>query len=220
MTLKSLLIISISLSLVLVTSTLYIADNTPQAANIEAQNSEYSVFLFNQSTNTSDDRVPVTTSMDISPPQEPLSNSPDDFQSNIKTGDSVVSQIVTAVVEIFLPDSNPSSTNSVSTVSEEKLFGASSAGPNNHHENEYQNGLDFYDLVENSPMSDNELQSIEKYSNGMNPLELINQFCTQVQNGEFREMTEDIRRSYNYDPASPAILMDAFESMSELCPIP
>jgi hypothetical protein len=31
-------------------------------------------------------------------------------------------------------------------------------------------------------------------------------------------MAEDIRQSYNYNPASPAILMSVFEKMGILCP--
>jgi hypothetical protein len=77
---------------------------------------------------------------------------------------------------------------------------------------------DYYELLKEAPMTDEQLKEIQAYSGGKSPTEIVDEFCKEVDSGELHLMTEDIRQSYNYNPASPAILMSAFEKMGNLCP--
>ena len=80
------------------------------------------------------------------------------------------------------------------------------------------NGSDYYELLKEAPMTEEQLKEIHQYSGGKTPTEIVDEFCTEVRSGELHLMAEDIRQSYNYNPASPAILMSVFEKMGSLCP--
>jgi hypothetical protein len=79
-------------------------------------------------------------------------------------------------------------------------------------------GSDYYELLKEVPMTDEQLKEIQQYSGGKSPTEVVDEFCKEVDSGELHLMAEDIRQSYNYNPASPAILMSFFEKMGNLCP--
>ncbi len=79
-------------------------------------------------------------------------------------------------------------------------------------------GSDYYELLKEVPMTDEQLKEIQQYSGGKSPTEIVDEFCKEVHSGELHLMAEDIRQSYNYNPASPAILMSVFEKMGNLCP--
>ena len=80
------------------------------------------------------------------------------------------------------------------------------------------NGSDYYELLKEAPMTEEQLKDIHQYSGGKTPTEIVDEFCAEVRSGELHLMAEDIRQSYNYNPASPAILMSVFEKMGNLCP--
>jgi hypothetical protein len=79
-------------------------------------------------------------------------------------------------------------------------------------------GSDYYELLKEVPMTDEQLKEIQQYSGGKSPTEIVDEFCKEVDSGELHLMAEDIRQSYNYNTASPAILMSVFEKMGNLCP--
>jgi hypothetical protein len=79
-------------------------------------------------------------------------------------------------------------------------------------------GSDYYKLLKEVPIADDQLKEIQQYSGGKSPTEIVDEFCKEVYSGELHLMAEDIRQSYNFNPASPAILMSVFEKMGNLCP--
>jgi hypothetical protein len=79
-------------------------------------------------------------------------------------------------------------------------------------------GSNYYELLKKVSMTDEQLKEVQQYSGGKSPTEIVDEFCKEVHSGELHVMAEDIRQSYNYNPASPAILMSVFEKMGILCP--
>ncbi len=77
---------------------------------------------------------------------------------------------------------------------------------------------DYYEMLVESTLTQEQQNEIQKYSGGKTPAELIEDFCLQANNGELDRMVEDIQQSYNYNPASPAAIMSVFKSMGNLCP--
>jgi hypothetical protein len=80
------------------------------------------------------------------------------------------------------------------------------------------NGTDYYELLKEVPLTEEQTKELQQYSGGKSPKEIVNEFCSEVRSGELHLMAEDIRQSYNYNPGSPAILMSVFEKMGSLCP--
>jgi hypothetical protein len=80
------------------------------------------------------------------------------------------------------------------------------------------NRTDYYELLKEVPMTEEQTKQVQLYSGGKSPTEIIDEFCIEVRSGELHLMAEDIRQSYNNNPASPAILMSVFEKMGNLCP--
>jgi hypothetical protein len=76
----------------------------------------------------------------------------------------------------------------------------------------------YEEMLQNNPLTDEQLAEIEKYSGGKSPAELISAYCQDAQSPEFEEMIKSIKDSYGNDPNSPAALMDLYQSMAKLCP--
>lgn len=73
-------------------------------------------------------------------------------------------------------------------------------------------------LLEEYPLTEEELEQIKKYSGDQSPAELIESYCEDTQTAEFQEMIDSIKASYGDDPESPAMLMDMYSAMAKFCP--
>lgn len=78
--------------------------------------------------------------------------------------------------------------------------------------------ITYDQLLEQYPLSEEELEQISKYSGDQSPVELIQSYCEDSQSPEFQEMIDSIKESYGNDPESPAMLMDMYSAMAEFCP--
>ena len=217
MTIKSLLIFSISFSLVLIASTLYIAENTSDGSMGDIQNSTtlQNDITFQVSFRNDPDPSALSTFNPINNTPQSNMDPKEPAETILKENKPLLTVIINNVLEGIFPNENPVASNN-----EFNERGSQSNSPSSTLDKVVNdsNGLNFKELLENAPLTDSQLDSIAEYSGGTNPMELVDQFCGDVRSGEFHNMTEDIRRSYNYNPASPAILMSIFEKMGDLCP--
>lgn len=78
--------------------------------------------------------------------------------------------------------------------------------------------MTYDQMLEDYPLTDEELEQIRKYSGDQSPAELIQSYCEDSQTAEFQEMIDSIKESYGNDPESPAMLMDLYSSMAKFCP--
>jgi hypothetical protein len=223
MSLKSLVIISIIMCVGLIYSTMYLSDSIGETSNNPAQyysqnTPKIDVSPFDQvsSRQTLPDNIEFTDK-NIAPEQFTHSNSPVSTVDN-PPEPHIMNMIANLVVNYLAQDKNDfASINSESTNSKEISQDITDISSLNFAISE-TNGTDYYELLKEVPMTEEQTKKVQIYSGGKSPTEIINEFCIEVRNGELHLMAEDIRQSYNYNPASPAILMSVFEKMGNLCP--
>lgn len=217
MTLKSLLIFSISFSLVLIASTLYIAENTSDGSKPDVQNSTtlQNDIAFQDSFRNDPDPSALSAFNPINNTTQSKMDPKEPGATILTENKPLLTVIINKVLEGIYPHDNPAATNDEFAERDSHSDRPSSSLDNVDNN---PNGMNFNELLNTVPLTDSQLDSIEEYSGGKNPMELVDEFCGEVRSGEFHNMTEDIRRSYNSNPASPALLMSIFEKMGDLCP--
>lgn len=204
-------VISAILCGVLLLSTLYIANTT---STIESSHSSKS---FDLKTSSKFSLAQKSSSNNISSlNNDDLANSPftntKAFPENKSTGQQFVDLFINTIAEIINGDSMSNIMKS-NVISPEILDGNADYDPGGN-----SSGDNYYKMMAGSSLTESQMDDIQMYSNGKTPDELIDNFCGQARSGELDRMAEDIRQSYNYDPASPAALMSVFEKMGDLCP--
>jgi hypothetical protein len=112
-------------------------------------------------------------------------------------------------------ENNPSMLKSLTEKMMQSVIQAVDAQANS---NQSDSKLTYDQLMQDYPLTDEELAQIEKYSGNKSPAELIQAYCEDSQSEEFDQMISDVKNSYGNDPNSPAMLMDLYSAMSKLCP--
>ena len=221
--LKGLVIISILLSAGLIFSTQYVSESIHDINNGQDQNYPLSIHIPDQSSpNQVSSRQTLLdeinkTGQQISPNQNYKSDSP--VPSKDTPSEQHFMNVVANLVVSLISQDNYNFANGNIDPNNSKEINQNNAEISslNFAINE-ANGSDYYELLNEVPMTKEQLKEIHLYSGGKSPTEIVDEFCAEVRSGELHLMAEDIRQSYNYNPASPAILMSVFEKMGNLCP--
>ncbi len=179
--------------------------HTPQNHSNSKTSSKFSLAQKSSSNNISSLK---NDDLQINPPYP----STKAFPEKKSTGQQFVDLFINTVAEIITGDPM-SNTQKSNITSPGILDGSADYDPHGS-----SSGDNYYNMLSESSLTKSQLDNIQKYSNGETPDELIDDFCGQARSGELDRMVEDIRQSYNYDPASPAALMAVFEKMGDLCP--
>jgi hypothetical protein len=221
--LKSLIIISILLSAGLIFGTQCLSDTIGDANKSPDQNFSPNFPIIDQS---SSDQVSFRkksleeideTGQQIAPSQNSISNSPVSVEDK-SPEQHFMNLVANLVVSLITQDTNDLTGSNTDTNNSNEISQNNSKVSSLNFAISETNGSDYYELLKEAPMTDEQLEEIHQYSGGKSPTEIVDEFCAEVRSGELHLMAEDIRQSYNYNPASPAILMSVFEKMGNLCP--
>jgi len=82
-------------------------------------------------------------------------------------------------------------------------------------------GKDLTQIFNEIELTAEQKEQIALLTGETNPVELVNNFCTQVHSGDFARMADSVRESNQSNGSgalSPAILMDFFEQLGAFCP--
>ncbi len=215
MSLKSLVLISILMCAGLIFGTQYLSNSIGDTNQSPVQNYSQNIPKIE---NSSSDQVSYRiipleeierTGQQIAPNQINFSSSPVSVEDKSPEQNfmNMVANLVVSLITQDKTDFAGSNTDSNNSKVSSLAFAISET-----------NGSDYYELLKEAPMTEEQLMEIHQYSGGKTPTEIVDEFCAEVRSGELHLMAEDIRQSYNYNPASPAILMSVFEKMGNLCP--
>ena len=223
MSLKGLVIISILLSAGLIFSTQYLSESINHTNKSLDQNYPQSIHITDQSSpNHESSRQTLLDEIDktgqlISPNQHYISDS----QASSKDKPSeqhFMNMVANLVVSLITQENYDLANINIDPNNSEEITQNNAEISSLNFAIIEANGSDYYELLNEAPMTNEQLKEIQQYSGGKSPTEIVDEFCAEVHSGELHLIAEDIRQSYNYNPASPAILMSVFEKMGNLCP--
>ena len=215
MSLKGLVLISILMCAGLIFGTQYLSNSIGDTNQSPVQNYSQNIPIIENSSSdqVSSRIIPLEeierTGQQIAPNQNNFSSSPVSVEDKSPEQNfmNMVANLVVSLITQDKTDFAGSNTDSNNSKVSSLAFAISET-----------NGSDYYELLKEAPMTEEQLKDIHQYSGGKTPTEIVDEFCAEVRSGELHLMAEDIRQSYNYNPASPAILMSVFEKMGNLCP--
>jgi hypothetical protein len=221
--LKGLVIISILLSAGLIFSTQYVSESIHDINNSQGENYPLSIHIPDQSSpyqvssrQTLLDEI-NKTGQQISPNQNYKSDSPVPSKDN-PSEQHFMNVVANLVVSLITQDNYNFANGTIDPNNSKEITQNNAEISSLNFAINEANGSDYYELLNEVPMTKEQLKEIHLYSGGKSPTEIVDEFCAEVRSGELHLMAEDIRQSYNYNPASPAILMSVFEKMGNLCP--
>jgi hypothetical protein len=82
-------------------------------------------------------------------------------------------------------------------------------------------GKNLMEIFDDVNLTEEQRRQIEELSGESDPINLVNNFCSQIRSGDFTRMAQSVRESNpegDSSSPSPAILMDFFEKLGAFCP--